>query len=535
MKYLLLIINILAIFTHSYCQTYGDSNLIALDEIIESKEFFIEKKQDKINKLKNSLYSKIDFLSRTELFDFYLELTELYETFKFDSAYHYAVKLDKVSKQINDPDKLAIAQTKLANVLISAGLFSEMLDTMRSVDIRNISNRTKAYYYTVLSRGYFDMESFSQNLHYDTLYSNKGMALIDSAMKFYPENSWQYLSLKAQKDIKTGNNNEAIKTLENLIFNYDLSNDQVAIQLMSLAFTYDILGMNDKALHYMVEASIADFRAAKKETVALLFVANYLLEKGDVERASRYINIALEDSRFYGSNFRIWQVSQFLPFIKSEHIVTIEKQKQQLWYYVIAVSVLSLIVLVFLFVIVRQVIKLRKAKRLVEDINRRLTHTNEELIVANKIKEKYVGYFFSVNSQLIEKLDKFKKSLKRKVDRRQFDDLALELESVNINHEKQNLYKSFDLAFLKIFPDFVSKFNKLIKEDENIILKEGQLLNTELRIFALIRLGIHDSDKISKILGYSVNTVYAYKSKVKNKSVVQSEDFESEIMKIKHY
>ena len=535
MKHFLFIVIYLAVIIPGYCQSATDDVLNNLDEIIDSREYFIEKKRGEISELKRMLRSGKDELSREELFDYYLELTEQYETFKFDSAYHYAAKLEEISQQINDPDKLAVAQIKLANVLISAGLFNEMLDTLQSVVIQDVSSGTRAYYYSVLSRGYFDMESFSQSLHYDTLYHNKGMALIDSAMKYYPKNSWQYLSLKAQKDIKTGNNDEAIETLENLIYNYDLSNDQVAIQLMSLAFTYGILGMDDKALRHMVEASIADFRAAKKETVALLFVANYLFERGEVERASRYINIALEDSRFYGSNFRIWQVSQFLPFIKAEHIVTIERQKQQLWYYAAAVSVLSLVVLVFLFVIVRQVITLRKSKRLVERINNQLTHINEELVVANKIKEKYVGYFFSVNSQLIEKLDKYKNTIKRKVTRRQFDDLLIELESVNISHEKQNLYKSFDQAFLKIFPDFVTKFNKLLKEDEQIVLKEGQLLNTELRIFSLIRLGIHDNEKISKILGYSVNTIYAYKSKIKNKSVVRSEDFEDEVMKIKHF
>lgn len=535
MKHFLLIVIYLTVIIQGYCRSATDDVLNNLDEIIDSREYFIEKKRDKISELQRILHSEKNELSKEELFDYYLELTEQYEAFKFDSAYLYAIKLEEISKQINDQDKLAVAQIKLANVLISAGLFSEMLDILQSVVLQDVSNRTRAYYYSVLSRGYFDMESFSQSLHYDTLYHNKGMALIDSAMKYYPENSWQYLSLKAQKDIKTGNNYEAIETLENLIYNYDLSNDQVAIQLMSLAFTYDILGMNDKALQHMVEASVADFRAAKKETVALLFVANYLFEKGEVERASRYINIALEDSRFYGSNFRIWQVSQFLPFIKAEHIVTVERQKQQLWYYVIAVSVLSLIVFVFLFVIIRQVITLRKSKKLMERMNNQLTHTNEELVVANKIKEKYVGYFFSVNSQLIEKLDKYKNSIKRKVIRKQFDELLMELDSVNINQEKLNLYKSFDMAFLKIFPDFVAKFNKLLKEDEQVTLKEGQLLNTELRIFSLIRLGIHDNEKISKILGYSVNTIYAYKSKIKNKSVLRSEDFEDEVMKIKHF
>jgi hypothetical protein len=172
---------------------------------------------------------------------------------------------------------------------------------------------------------------------------------------------------------------------------------------------------------------------------------------------------------------------------------------------------------------------------MVDNINSQLSVINEELSIANKIKEKYIGYFFSVNSQLIEKLEKFKNAIKRKINRRQFDDLIYELETININHEKLNLYRNFDQAFLKIFPDFVTKFNALLKEDEQIVLKEGQLLNTELRIYALIRLGINDNEKISRILDNSVNTIYTYKSKIKNKSKIPGIEFEDEIMKIKHF
>jgi DNA-binding NarL/FixJ family response regulator len=82
------------------------------------------------------------------------------------------------------------------------------------------------------------------------------------------------------------------------------------------------------------------------------------------------------------------------------------------------------------------------------------------------------------------------------------------------------LYFSFDKVFLKLFPDFVTFFNSLFDERDRIVLKEGQLLNTELRIFALIRMGISDTEKIAKILNYSVNTIYAYKTRVKSKSGV---------------
>jgi hypothetical protein len=305
--------------------------------------------------------------------------------------------------------------------------------------------------------------------------------------------------------------------------------------MMWLSFAHGILGDEENEIKYMVEASIADFMGAKKEAVALFFVAGYLFNHGEVLRASRYINVALDETRFFGSNFRLWQISQYLPVIKSEHIVTIEKQKQKLWNYLIIVSVLSFIVVISFIIIFRQINRLNRIKNMLETTNKKLESINEELLLANKIKEEYIGYYFSVSSQMIEKLEKFKNNIYRKVSRKQFDDLDRELDKVNIHKEKLFLYNKFDQVFLQIFPDFVKKVNALLKDEEQFKLKEGQLLNTELRIFALIRLGITDNEKIAEILDYSVNTVYSYKTRVRNMARVSKEEFEKEVMKIKRF
>ncbi|NCB08816.1 MAG: hypothetical protein EOM73_11690, partial [Bacteroidia bacterium] len=314
-----------------------------LDEAIDNREYFVKKKIERINQIKAELNEKGGSPDASERYEYYKNLSNEYLTLKFDSAFVYTEKLVKAAYELKDADKIAYAKTELANILISAGIFNESLDTLRSIPVSGVSKEGKAFYYTVLSRGYFDMESFSQSLRYASLYREKGMACYDSAMACLPAKSWEYLSLSAQKNLKLGENEKAIKILDTLIYNYPLTNDQIAIQLMSLAFTCNILGNPELALKNMAEASIADFRGAKKEAVALLFTANYLFERGDVIRASKYINVALEDSRYYGSNFRLWQVSQFLPFIKSEHIVTIEKQKHQLWLYAIVVTLLIFI------------------------------------------------------------------------------------------------------------------------------------------------------------------------------------------------
>jgi len=151
---------------------------------------------------------------------------------------------------------------------------------------------------------------------------------------------------------------------------------------------------------------------------------------------------------------------------------------------------------------------------------------------ANKIKEEYIGYYFNVNSEYVTKIEGFKKSIEMKLMTKKMDDIRLTVNNINTKKEREELYTSFDQIFLKLFPDFVDVFNSYFPEQDRIVLKEGQLMNTELRIFALMRMGIHDPEKIAKILNYSINTIYNYKARVKGKSLIPNEEFEKKIMEI---
>lgn len=512
-----------------------DSILVRLDDIIADRQYFTEIKQQKILEIKQAYLEDKNGPNPREELDFLAALSREYQTFRFDSAFHYSSLFIEKAYASGSPADIARAKTDFANILISAGNFHEAIDTLQSVSIDAVSPLLKAEYYQVLSRGYFDMESFSQSNRFSSIYRQKGADGFDSALHYYPEESWDYQSLDAQKKIKRGENEEAIAIIRDLIHNYHLSNDELAVQYMQLSFVHGIIGEDDEALRYMVEASIADVRGAKKEAVALLFVANYLFERGEIMKASKYINRALEDIQFYGSNFRLWQVSQFLPVIKSEHIVTIENQKRKMWFYMASLAILALAVLASLAIIFKQLKRNRKANRIIEKTNKQLSMINEELILANRIKEEYVGYYFSVSTQMIEKLEKFKNSVDRKLRRKMYDEIGYDLEQINIHREKLYLYNKFDQIFLEIFPDFIRKFNSLLADGKEIRPKKDHLMNTELRIYALIRLGISDNEMISRILDYSVNTIYTYKTKVKKMARPGVEDFEREVMKIKRY
>ena len=201
--------------------------------------------------------------------------------------------------------------------------------------------------------------------------------------------------------------------------------------------------------------------------------------------------------------------------------------------YSVLITVLTLLLVAFALIIYKQLRELKKVKLKLQEINADLQKMNDSLVEADKIKEKYIGYFFKVNSIYIDKIEEFQKLVHRKIVARQFDDLDDLIKNSFFKKERENLYINFDKIFLKIFPHFVSEFNTLFKEEDRIILQEDELLNTDLRIYALMRLGISDNEQIAKFLDYSVNTIYTYKTKIKNKTIVPRQEFEERIMAIK--
>ena len=241
----------------------------------------------------------------------------------------------------------------------------------------------------------------------------------------------------------------------------------------------------------------------------------------------------MQDANFYGANHRKIQVASLFPIIEGKQMSMIESRKNVLTLYAIGITALMVVISLFGIIVFKQFRKLQLAKKEISLSNDKLLETNHQLVDSNKIKEEYVTYYFNTTAEYIAKLEGLKKSLEMKLLTRKTDDVRFVVDSINIKREREDLYHNFDKVFLKLFPDFVTSFNALLREEEKIHLKEGQLLNTELRIFALIRMGIHDNEKISRILDYSVATIYTYKTRVRSKSIVPNEEFDRRIMSIR--
>lgn len=527
-----------------------DSLLKVLNQALDHKAQADEKKQQEIRRIKDTLKQN---LSLNNSYNSYQQLFNAYKSFIHDSAFFYCKKLTSCAYLLKDNNKINNARLSMGFVLISAGIFKEGLDTLYKVNVKYLNNRQRYEYFFLQARSHFDLADFDRIQDYYDKYSEIGLSYCDSIITQNKPKSYEYLSALGLKQLRTRKYLEAKDSYLNLLKIKQLYQDS-AINISCLSFVYFELKKPEIGYPLLIQSAIIDNQHSTKESVALTNLASYIFKEGDVTTAFRFINNAIIDANFYGARHREAQISSILPIIERGRIEDIEKQKSSLLIYATTTTGLVVLVVVFSIIVSKQLKKLKIADAIIinkntdlnaaneslikvntrlDNVNKKLSQFNIKLDEANMIKEEYIGFFFNVHSDYIEKIERLKRSIEKNIRDKRYEDVLHVLNRLNTNFERENLSHSFDRVFLKIFPAFVDDFNALFDTENQIKLNTGQLLNSELRIFALIRLGIHDNETIGKILNYSVNTIYTYKTKVKNKSLVPNEEFEDKIMLIK--
>ena len=500
-----------------FSQPRADSLLVQLNQSIVHKEEYVNAKLQRIEQLHQKLNSRAQLSDETR-YSILQDLSNEYNTFIYDSAFSSIIKLQNVAYRLHDPVKIAYAKIQLGFVLLSSGMFKETLDSLVNLRVKGMPDSIKVDYYFALARAYYDLGDFDKDLYYTPRYNKLGTQYIDSAKSLCKPDSYTYLYLNGLKNLKNENTREALSDLTALMTRYNLTHHQLAVTASTLSYFYISRDEPEEAIYLLARAAIADIKSATKETAALSSLAELLYKEGDIRNAYTYIQQAMDDALFYGARQRKVQVGSIMPLIASAKVNNVEEQRKLWLIYSTIITVLSILVLVFAVIIFKQLNKRKIAERALQE--------------ANKIKEEYIGYYFNINSEYLGKIEAFKKSVEMKLMTKKMEDIKFIVNNINPKKEREELYHSFDKVFLKLFPDFVIIFNSYFKEEDRIVLKEGQLLNTELRIFALIRMGIHDPEKIAKILDYSINTIYNYKARVKGKSLIPNEEFEKKVMEI---
>ncbi|MEX8548856.1 MAG: DUF6377 domain-containing protein [Mucilaginibacter sp.] len=535
----------------SKAATKADSLQQVLNRELGNKALYDQNRMTEIKKIKKGLLA--NFSSLSSRYDNYEKLFNAYKSFIHDSAYVYCKKLNESAYLLKDINKINYSKVQMGFVLVSAGLFKEGLDTLNAVEPQHLNARQRADFLFLKARSYFDMADFNRISDYYVKYNLTGLQYCDSVVKNSGQNSYQSLSAIGLKSIRKADFRAALEAYTKILKIHQSYQDS-AINLSSLSYAYFRLKQPQPGVSALLNAAIIDNAHSIKESVALTELANYYFKEGNTKLAYNYINNAITDANFYGARHREARISSILPVIESERINSIEKQKQSLIIFASIISFLVVIVIIFSVITSKQLKKLRIADQVIfnknidlnatnealtqanealDVANRSLTSMNSKLDEANMIKDEYIGYFFNVHSSYIEKIDRLKRSIEKVVKEKRYDEVPLFLNKLNIGLERESLSNSFDRVFLNLFPNFIEDFNTLFDAEHQVHLHDNQLLNTELRIFALIRLGIDDNETIAKILNYSVNTIYTYKTKVKNRSFLPNDEFEDRVIAIK--
>ncbi|GAB3297840.1 DUF6377 domain-containing protein [Hymenobacter tenuis] len=469
-------------------------------------------------------------------FELGLRIYDEYKAFKYDSAFAYSQRIIRVAQHLGDPEKVEVAQLKLAFILLSSGMFKETFETLHRIKPALLSKADQHDFYFLQARANSDLGDFNQDQVYRPAYHSAALAYADTALRYSRPGSYESLSVQQFQAVKTRNLPEGLRLYEQLRQLPTLTQHQLAVSASTSAFIHTLLGQQDKAFELLLISAIADVKSATKETVAIFQLSNLCYQRGDLENAYAFIKEARQQAAFYKARQRQIEMSHVSSLIEEEKINIIEQQRKSLRTYSIAVTLLALFVVGFILIIFRQLRKLQKAGRLIAATNREVQARNGELRLlisglneANQIKEEYIGYYFHHSSQLIDKLEALKKSLSTQLELKQYGAVQKIVDGIAVKQQRSELFKGFDTVFLRLFPNFIEQFNALFREEDRIHLAEDQLFTTELRIFALIRLGITDSEQISRMLGYSINTIYTYKTRVKNRSLVANDEFEARI------
>jgi len=506
--------------------------LDALDQQIAIRSSYENQKRSQIYRLRQQILS--DHQEDSIYYQDYSELFQLYRSYKSDSAHYFAGKMLEHAQKLNRKDWIVDSKIALAFSCMSAGLFKEANELSESMEVtENLSKAALIKLYLFRFTLNIDMANYSGTEPFQSRYRQQALLYYKRLMTLNPPKCNELLIADIQWFQLNGQFQEAIHLAKKTLREEQLDERAHAIISSILGFCLLMEHQDEQAIVYLASAAMSDLKSATKETSAIRQLAELLYQKNDLTRAYTYSRLALSDANFYNSRFRKIEIGHILPIIEKERFDLIKQQKNKLILFTVVSSILGLMFMVATIIILRQKKKLKADQAIISKQNRELLESNRKIKDSDRIKDEYIGYFFTTNAKHLEKLEEFQRLVIKHIKNRKFEELIQLADSEELEKERKDLFALFDQIFLRLFPNFITNYNALFPEPDHIHLVGDQpLLPPEVRIFALIRLGITGNESIAKFLHLSVSTVKNYKTKVKNKSIVSNELFEEKIMEI---
>ncbi len=519
-----------------------DALLREIDGLVKNRRTYGVEKETRITDLKRLL---AEAASDEQRYGFCGRLFDEYRAYNLDSSFVYAQRKEELAHRLNKQDYLDDSAMNMAEVMGTTGMYKEALELLGKIDRKTLPDYLYGYYYHLYRTIYGLMGDYAVTEKAKKEYYRMTDLYRDSLLQVNVSDSLGHALVMADKCIVHARYDEAIDMLMEYYRKPSLDDHAQAMIAYTVSEGYRLKGDKQGQKHYLALSAIADLKSAVKEYVSLRKLASLVYEEGDIDRAYNYLKCSLEDATLCNARLRTLEISQVFPIIDKAYQLKTERQQREMKISLICISLLSVFLLAAIFFVYKQMKKVAAARREVVDTNTLLQELNEELhdsnsqlkemnhtlSEANYIKEEYIGRYMDQCSTYLDKMDLYRRSLNKIAAAGRVEELYKAIKSSQfLDEELKEFYANFDVTFLQLFPNFVDEFNALLTEPMQP--KPGEQLNTELRIFALIRLGITDSTKIAQFLRYSVTTIYNYRTRVRNKALGEREEFEAKVMKI---
>ncbi|WP_330441427.1 DUF6377 domain-containing protein [Flavobacterium sp. C4GT6] len=511
-----------------------------LDNALLQKEHFADSKRKRIASYKKEITPGLDL---KEEYGINEKLYEQYRKFYLDSAIYYINRNISIGNTLNNQYYRDRSSIQLANLYSSKGNFLESQSLLEGINITKQPNDLKALYYEFYSQFY---EHYTTN-NPSEYYAKQIEVYRDSLLQVLNPDSNKYKINLAQQLMYKKDYSKARELLKKMESSSTVKDPDYAMYVYLLGDIYMREDKQEEGVRYYYLAAVTDIENGIRDHGAIQNLAIYYYYQGKIDLAYKYAQSALADAVACNVKFRTLMMSEFYSIINASYQEKENASKSTLRTYLTLISILSFFLILAVVYVYSQMRRISKVKEELlvsgerqKDLNIELKTANEQLKIfnsqlheSNRVKEEYIAQFFDICSSYIAKLDDYRKKLNKKAMNKQFDELSKILKSSSVtNEELHELYERFDTIFINLYPNFVSEFNDMLLPHEKIELKPGELLNAELRIFALERLGISDAVKIASFLRYSLSTIYNYRTKVRNKVAISREEFDERLKTI---
>lgn len=497
-----------------------DELLHRLDQYIARRDEFSSKKEKKLIRMKK----KLNLTSgKRERLSLYNQIYREYYTYRYDSAMVYAKRGLQLAEQLHDDYYINLNKINRAALLSTGGFYSQAEDLLLSLKPEEISPKLMQYYYYTLTWVYNYWGAFCERSEFKEEMQNKKRLYLaktleymgnkQSALYYYLSGELEYLQHRTDKKV--------LGWYQKALAASPVDSRVHASAAYCIARYYQDNEQMDIYEKYLVQAAISDQVCPLKENLALQELSTYLYNKDAkyAKRVSKYIYCSMEDAQFYNNRLRMVEISRIFPLITETNHQREIRQNRIITASLVVVSIVSLGFLAMMFFVFRINKRLAKSRREVRSQNMLLEELNQKLLNTNKRRETYMRLFMDISAVYIKKLDDYRKLVSRKIKAKQTADLLTAINSYKLAEEEaSSFYIRFDKAFMDLYPNFVDEFNQLLLPEKQIVLPAPNSLTKELRIYALMRLGITDGQELATLLFYSTQTIYNYKTSIRKRA-----------------